>query len=252
MRSALFGVLLLALAAASPAQELLEQQRRDQARQRYRAGQELMLGESFEEAAREFRAATELDPGFVLAHYSLGQALMALKRYPGALQAYTICHDTILRQASLNQRGRAELDQRRRDEIHELEDSLQRVRLGKIKNAALGQEVVLEERLRVLRDAGLRGAEQTGGVPAELSLALGSAHFRLGRLENAEQEYRAAIAADRRMGAAHNNLAVIFMMTGRLDEANREVQAAEKAGFTVSARFKQDLKERQAAARTKP
>jgi hypothetical protein len=37
------------------------------------------------------------------------------------------------------------------------------------------------------------------------------------------------------------------MMSGRLEEAEREIKAAEKAGFTVSPQFKADLKQRMSA-----
>jgi tetratricopeptide (TPR) repeat protein len=254
MRHVLIALVLGALAAASPAQELLERQRRDEARRHYRAGEEYMLSEAFEEAAREFKAATELDPGFVLAYYSLGQARMALKRYGEAVEAYTTSRDLILREASLDRRAKAEMDQRRRDEIRELEDSLVRLRSGQVKGATPGQRegVALEQRISVLKDQQMRGAHEHPRVPAELSLGLGSAYFRLGRHEEAGQHYRAAIAVDGKMGAAHNNLAVIYMLTGRFDEANGEIKAAEKAGFPVSSQFKQDLKQRQAAAKTKP
>ena len=40
-------------------------------------------------------------------------------------------------------------------------------------------------------------------VPAFVSLALGSAFFRLGRLADAEREYKATIAADPKTGEAH-------------------------------------------------
>jgi len=253
MRGALIVVMMVAFAHVGPAQDLLEKQRREEARRHYRSGHEFMLRESFEEAAREFRTATGLDPAFVLAYYSLGQALMTLKRYPAALEAYTACRDAILRQSALDQRGRSELDRRRRDEIRELEDSLQRLRAGKIKGVSgdmNAQVIAVEQRLRVLRDADMRGAEQAQRVPAELSLGLGSAHFRLGRLEEAEREYRASIGTDAKLGAAHNNLAVICMMTGRLGEAEEEMKRAEKAGFPVNPLFKKDLEEK-LRARTK-
>jgi tetratricopeptide (TPR) repeat protein len=102
-------------------------------------------------------------------------------------------------------------------------------------------ELPIEERLRTLRSAEQRGAENVVRIPAELSLALGSAHFRLGRLEAAEKNYRAAIKARPGLGAAHNNLAVVCMMTDRLEEAKREVRAAEDTGFIVSSLFKADL-----------
>ena len=53
-------------------------------------------------------------------------------------------------------------------------------------------------------------------VPAWVSLALGSAYFRSGQLEDAEREYKAAIAADPRAGEAHNNLAVVYFETNRI------------------------------------
>jgi tetratricopeptide (TPR) repeat protein len=245
--------LALGLAAASPAQDLLEQQRLEESRRHYRAGEEYMLSEAFEQAAREFKSATELDPSFVLAYYSLGQARMALKRYPEAIVAYTLGRDLIVREASLDRRAKADLDRRRRDEIHELEESLVRVRMGHVKGARPDghQQIALEQRISVLKDQQMRGDDRGIRVPAELSLGLGSAHFRLGQMDPAEQNYRAALAVDGKMGAAHNNLAVICMLTGRFDEAQREIKAAERAGFAVSSQFKDDLKQR-LSARAKP
>ena len=52
------------------------------------------------------------------------------------------------------------------------------------------------------------------------------------------------IDANPKLGEAHNNLAVIYMQTGRFDEALQELTLAEKAGFRVNPQFKADLKER--------
>ena len=247
MRSLFAAVALVTLAGPASAQELFDKQRLDEARRHYKAGEEMMLTEAFEEAAREFRAAVQLDPNFALAYYSLGQALMALKRYPDALEAYTSCRDTFVRASSTDQQARADADRRRRDEINELQQSLERVQSGHMKGAMPGQgaervTIGLEQRIRMLRDSQMRGAEQGVRVPAEVSLALGSAYFRLGRLDNAAQEYKEAIAVDNRLGAAHNNLAVIHMLSGRLGDAEQEMRLAEKSGFTVSPQFKDDLK----------
>jgi tetratricopeptide (TPR) repeat protein len=235
-----------ALAATSPAQELLERQRLEESRRHYRAGEEYMLSEAFEEAAREFKTATDLDPAFVLAFYSLGQARMALREYPGAVTAYTAGREVVLREASLDRRAKVEMERRRNDEIRELEESLVRLRTGHIKGARPDghQTLALEQRISVLKDQQMRGDHGSIRIPAELSLGLGSAHFRLGQLDPAEQNYRAALSVDGKMGAAHNNLAVICMLTGRLREAERELRAAEKTGFAVSSQFKQDLKQR--------
>jgi hypothetical protein len=68
--------------------------------------------------------------------------------------------------------------------------------------------------------------------------------FRANLLGEAEREYRAAIRAEPASGDAHNNLAVIEMLTGRYTDARRDLEAAEKAGVTVDPRFKRDLAEK--------
>ena len=239
------AAVLLFAATAAPGQEVTPHDRRE-AREQYREGEKRMRGEDFEGAVVRFRAATRLDPGYVLAHYSLGQASMALKRYPEALQAYQDCKEAIHKEGSLEHRARAEADRERRDEIRELQDSLRRLRAGKIKGASPGTDIAIEQRLRLLEQADLKGAEQRVRIPGELSLSLGSAHFRMGQLDQAEAEYRTAVAADDRLGAAHNNLAVIHMMKGRFDQAREAIGRAERAGFAVSDQFKKDLEARAA------
>ena len=78
-------------------------------------------------------------------------------------------------------------------------------------------------------------------VPAGFSMALGSAYFRLNQLTDAEREYKAAVEVDPAFGEAHNNLAVVYLVTGRSAEADAELKAAEKAGFRVNPRLKDDI-----------
>jgi len=226
-----------------------------EARHEYRAGDQLMAREAFEQAAARFRRATELDPDYVLAYYSLGQALMKLHRYPEAVDAYTAAQDTLVRQSHEGQKAQAGIDKQRQDEIHELEDSLQKARSGKLKGyggQSMSIETGIEDRIRLLQEAEHKGAGSEVTIPAELSLALGSAYFRQGELEAAEESFRAAIRRRGNLGAAHNNLAVICMMTGRLEEARSEIRAAEEAGFYVSGQFKADLEQKERAARLEP
>ena len=221
---------------------------REEARQHYRAGERLVIRENFEGAVREFRSATELDSEYVLAYYSMGQALMALRRYPEALAAYVGARETILRQSHMDQGARSAAERERRDQIDELERSLDMVRSGQIKGtggSTLSLETDIEDRVNLLRDAEMKTTGNEPRIPAELSLAIGSAHYRLGHLEEAEEAYRSAIRSKGSLGAAHNNLAVVFMVTGRLDEAREEVAAAEEAGFRVAQRFKTDLESRE-------
>lgn len=230
----------------------LERQQRDQAQQAYERGQELLQSESFEEAVVYFRRAITLDPMHWLAHYSLGHAHMALKRYTEAIQAYTSCRDVFVSFAHLDASEENTMEKLREDEIREVRDSLLRVQQGKIKTGSpLSLEVQLQDRLRVLEGARLRGKEHKVVVPAGLMLGLGSAHFRAGQMAEAQASFLEAVEIDPKLGPAHNNLAVMYMMNGRYDDAKEAVRRAEKAGTRVADAFKQEL-ERRARDSPKP
>ena len=72
-------------------------------------------------------------------------------------------------------------------------------------------------------------------------MALGSAYFRLNQLADAEREYKAAIDTNPAFGEAHSNLAVVYYVTGRIAEADAALKAAEKAGFRVNPKLKDDI-----------
>ena len=84
-------------------------------------------------------------------------------------------------------------------------------------------------------------------MPAEFPLALGSAYFRQEKLQEAKAEYEEATRLNPKLGAAHNNLAVIYLLTGLPAEAETELSRAEKSGFAVNPRLKEDIKKAKAA-----
>ena len=152
----------------------------------------MLVAERYEQAATEFSAAVELDPLMTLAHYGLGQANMGMKRYPPAIQAFIGCRDAYARIATLLQTNTAEYNRRLDDEINELRESVQRVRSGQIKGATETTAMQLEKRiddLEKIRRERVRGEIMV--VPAEVSLALGSAYYRSGQAVDAEREWRA-------------------------------------------------------------
>jgi len=226
--------------------QLVDEDRRKEAVKRYRAGQEFMFAEAWEKARVEFAAAVRLDPLLTLAHYGLGQSNMALKQYREAVQAYSGCRDAYLTLAAIEQSQGRDIDRLREQEIRELKDALSLVQSGRVKmaNAGAFSGMKLDERIKELER--MRGRERRAGtqfsVPAEVYLALGSAHFRSGSLADAEREYTEAVRINAKFGEAHNNLAVVYMLTGRYTEAEASMRAAEKAGFRVNPRFKEDLK----------
>lgn len=214
---------------------------RRQALERYRAGQELLVAERYEQAAEEFTAAVDLDPLLALAHYGLGQSYMGLKRYASAIQAFTGAKDAYGRIVLLRQNDRLAAERRLDDEARELRDSLARVRSGQIKGASPSLEQQLENRLDEVEN--LRRGRNAGvmQVPAEVSLALGSAYYRNNQPQDAERQWLAAVGVNPRLGEAHNNLAVLYLVTGRKQQAQDAVKAAERARFRVHPQLKADI-----------
>jgi Flp pilus assembly protein TadD len=238
------GVTGFFLTASSVSAQVVDDLTRRNALVHYRLGEELMRAEMFDKAVKEFLTAIGLDPLLTLAHYELGQAYMALKRYREAIRAYIGCREAFQRIAGLIASDQVTLDRRREEEIRELQDSIGRFRSGQLKTARSVEGIIarLESRIADLERTRQRGTTSDYETPAEVSMALGSAYFRSGSLVDAEREYVAAIAANSRFGEAHNNLAVVYLLTGRRKDAEAEVKAAEKAGFRVNPQLKDDLK----------
>lgn len=238
-------VLALALVASMASAQELTPEKAKEAQRLYKVGLQQMQDEAYDAAVEQFRKALEIDPLMALAHYNIGQCRMAQRRYQEAAIAYKSCQEAYQQQGTLSQKDRETRDRARRDEINELRDSL--ARLSQLKGVSDQEAMRIEERLRTLES--MQGRDLTENpVPGEVFLALGSAYFRQQKLEDAEREYTQAVKINRRLGAAHNNLAVIFLMTGRPAEAEASLKQAEKNGFKVNAKLKDDIK----AAQKKP
>ena len=242
------AILLGALVFAPTVQAQDSNQKR--AVQHLRAGQDALQSERFDEAEREFKSAIDLDPLLELAHYGLGQTYLAMRRYVEAVKAYLATRDAFNRAAADQITNKVEGDRRLDDQIRYLRDARRALESGRVRTSGVNAATKLAEidgQIRQLE--GMRRRGDQGGTPptpAYISIALGSAYFRTSAFTDAEREWRAALQADPKLGEAHNNLAVVLMLTGRLDEAEREVQLAEQSGQRVSEAFKADLKARKA------
>ena len=243
-RSAATGFIVAMLVLTYAAQALSQvpdELRRRQALEHYRTGVELMTAERYEQAADEFTKAVGLNPLLTIAHYGRGQAFMALRRYTSAVQAFLAGRTAYQTLADLHQRQVAEVTRLQADEINELRDSMRRVRSQQVRVDA-GTLFRIEQRLEELET--LRRGQKFGQafpIPAELSLALGSAYFRAGHPQDAEREWRAATAVNPRLGEAHNNLAALYAMTKRPQAARAALEAAERAGLRVNPQLKADI-----------
>jgi Tfp pilus assembly protein PilF len=246
MRTIIAAAVLIACggapALAQPTREHLDAMRH------LRLGQENMHAEQWDKAEAEFQAAVKLEPSLEMAHYGLGQVYMATKKFPAAVRAYLACRDAVMsntaRQATNDLAAQRQLD----DQIRSLEDEKTLLVSGRVTPMMSGGPMDLDRRIQDLKSRRFRDEKTPIVVPAWISIALGSAYFRSGSLGDAEREYRETIKADPKLGEAHNNLAVVCLLTGRYPEADAEITAAEKAGFRVNPQLKEDLKK----ARAKP
>ena len=225
-------------AAAAGAQPIASDRDRREALAFLRSGLEAMSAERFDRAVQEFSNAIKKDPLLTVAHYDLGRSYMELKDFPHAIEAYTGCVEAERSLFDVGQRNVFEVERRRDDQIQELKQAInQRVH-------ATGESPlvwVMEQQLQNLQDQ-KRVPADAFHPSGEVLLALGSAYFRSGNRELAETEWRAAVAVNPGLGEAHNNLAVIDMQKSQFDDAERELDLAEKAGFSVNPQFRTDLK----------
>jgi tetratricopeptide (TPR) repeat protein len=242
---ALFPIAFVVASVVGPAaQPPLSNPDAERARIHYRLGWESLRSESWETAAKEFQQAIDLYPKFALAYYGLGKSQMGLRRYPNAITAFAACRDIYVARAGERFSADMDANRRRQDRLTELQELA--TQYGKGPQTAQVQDTqrLIQSAISQTKNELDRGFNVVidSTVPAFISVALGSAYFRAERFPDAEREYKAAIAADPKAGEAHNNVAVVYMLTGRYDAAEREIQAAEESGFRVNPQFKEDLK----------
>lgn len=242
--TAAFLSIVTTVSAQSPAD-------RQQARAQNRLGWEQMRSEAFEQAVKHFQRAAELDASFEAPFYGLGRAHLALKQYVSATSALVVCRDLYRAQVGRQFSSQADAQRYRNDRVIEIDEMIRQVQSGPQTLQAQDQIRQLQERKRQLQDAITRGNSVTieAGVPAWVSLSLGSAYFRSGKLDDAEREYKATIEADSKSGEAYNNLAVVYLETGRIADADAALASAKQIGFRVNPQLEQAIKEKKSAAR---
>lgn len=238
-----FLIAMLVMASLATAQVSPDRQR---ARTHNRAGWELMTAESWESAARAFQQAIDIDRTFEDAFYGLGRAQIALKRYVEAIETLKDCRQLYVAQAGKHFANQQDAQRSRQDRLTEIDEQIRQVQ-GMPPTAQ--QQNLLRQLNNQRRD--IQNAATTGSgmsidatVPPWVSLSLGSAYFRSGKLGDAEREFKAAIAVDGKFGEAHNNLAVVYLETNRIADADASLKDAKKAGFKVNPQLEQAIKEK--------
>src|SRR5262249_19802268 len=150
--------------------------------------------EHWDEAAKEFKQAIDIDAKYKLAYYGLGRSYMGLKRYGEAATAYEHCRALYQQDASDKFTSRQEADRIRQDDLDQLKSAISTLQArsenGKPPAAAQTQARMLRDqaqRIQNKRDELNRNVDLGSDVPAFLSLALGSAYFREEKFPDAEK-----------------------------------------------------------------
>jgi len=240
LRSLLVALLIAApLAAQSPTN-------RARAREQNKLGWDYMRSEKFEEAVKAFQVAVETDSTFEMPWYGLGRAHLALKQFVSATSALTRCRDLYLQQVGRQFTNQQEAQRFRNDRITELDEMIRQVQTGPQTMQRQDQLRQLQEQRRQLQDIIARGNNFTidNAVPAWVSLSLGSALFRQGKMLDAERAFKDAINADSKSGEALNNLAVVYLETDRAALALSTLEQAKKTGFKVNPELEKAIRSR--------
>jgi Flp pilus assembly protein TadD len=232
---------------------------REEARLLLVSGQEHLAAGLFSKGEDELRAAEKLDPASPFAPYALGLALMDRQAFPEAVLAFSRCRDALRCIRESDPKAKEQFHRALEREIRELRAVILHMENERLVRQLIPQQEVnggspgrlgesaqsvhaLEQRLADLTRLRNRPERE----PAGLAVALGNAHFNAGDLAAAEREFRLALGTEPKSGDAHNNLAVVLMLEGKLDEAEREVAAAEKSGLQVAPRLKDEIQKRRA------
>jgi tetratricopeptide (TPR) repeat protein len=240
--------LLAALIAITFAGPALAQSPGDRAKARTqnRLGWDYMKSEQFDNAVKAFQESVETDPTFEMPWYGLGRAHLALKQFVAASSALSRCRDLYTAQAGRQFTNQQEAQRYRQDRLTEIDEMIRRLESGPQTLQVQDQLRQVKEQRRQIQEYITRGSTMNieSSVPAWVSLSLGSAYFRSGKLQDAEREFKAAVEADRRSGEALSNLAVVYLETERFPQALESIEAAKKTGFKVNPELEKAIRSR--------
>ena len=211
-------------------------------------------------AAEDFKRALEQVPELPDAHAGLGHVAMQQRRFEDALVAYRRAQEAYRRFATDKVGLAQDRYARTRDRLQYVEDQKNaieqeqrraQVRGGSITGGAAPSEGRLQRQRVEYEQEIARLEAQTQTVPALETDASeppaayyfyeANALFNLKRNDEAIAAWKHAVERDPEYGVAYNNLAVVYWMTGRLEDAQASLARADRLGFKVNPSFRADL-----------
>lgn len=206
----------------------------------------------FDHASESFRAALQIWSDYPDALYGLGKAQIALGHAEDAVWTLERCRLAYVGEGTKVADARLAEWQARQDRLRELRARQNAPAVGGPTGAAAtAQSTALAQEIRSLEKEHEAEpmAGEAGAIPPAVLLSLGSAYFHVGRLPDAERTFSEAIKIDPKFGEAYSNLALVYLQTGRPQEALKQVEIAEELKFKINPELKRQIREALARSR---
>lgn len=260
MRAKVAIAVLLSSALAAAATSDAEERNLRQAMAYTQRGLSSLKKGNTARAREDFQHAIEKFPELPDAHTGFGHLAMRERRFEDALREYRLAESGSERMAALRLQMESVRFARSRDELERLREiqmqlvqQLNRSQMQGLGNSTASsggdsgqgqiqrQIVEVETRIRALESMNAPAPDVAPPAAAEVLFFQGNALFDLKRTDEAIAVWEEAARRLRDFGPLHNNLAVAYWMTGRIDDAWTSLKRAESVGFKVNPSFRADL-----------
>jgi len=217
-------------------------------------------------ARKDFSRSLEMEPQLPEGHLGLGHVAMRERRFEDALREYRLAQQGHRELASLLSivqvdryaKSRDQLE-RLREEQSQLDSEARRIEVRgatSTMSSASGmsggqierQRVEVDHQIQALESMGTPGEKSVQDPPANFYFFEGNALFNLKRNDEAIAAWETAARRDPRFAPVQNNLAVVYWMKGRVDDARAALARAEALRFAVNPSFRADLEKASAGS----
>lgn len=252
----LLGALLLLGAAAGALADDTSPRAIQQAAALCRKGGKALADGDKVRASEAFEKALAVLPNFPDAHLGLGHLALGEQRYEDALGSYLRARDGYIALGGALQQIREQNYRDTQQQIGQIRDQISSLgrnstnaRTDPRTEAEIARKLTtLQDQMRRLEAVEPPKPGESAEPPAEVWFYIGNAQFRLERYDEARASWEQSAKLNPSFPMIHNNLAVTYWKAGRFADAQTEVQTAERLGFPVNPKMKEDLAKASSAA----